>query len=34
MTEDKHYKKIKKQLETGLVFYFIVALMILAIVKY
>jgi len=33
MTEDEQYKRVKKQLETGLVFYFIVALMILAIVK-
>jgi len=33
MSEHEQYKKIKKQLETGLVFYFIVALMILAIVK-
>jgi len=33
MSEHEQYKKIKKQLETGLVFYFIVALMVLAIVK-
>jgi len=33
MTEDEQYKKVKKQLETGLVFYFIVALIILAIAK-
>ena len=33
MEQNKQYKRVKKQLETGIVFYFILALMILAIIK-
>ena len=33
MNNNKEYKRIKKQIETGVLFYFILALMLLAIVK-
>lgn len=33
MKQNKQYERVKKQLETGVVFYFILALMLLAIVK-
>ena len=33
MKENKQYQKVKKQLEIGILFYIILALMLLAIVK-
>jgi len=33
MKQNKQYKRVKKQIETGVVFYFVLALMLLAIVK-
>ncbi len=33
MKENKQYQKVKKQLETGILFYIVLALMLLAIVK-
>lgn len=33
MKQNKQYEKVKKQLETGVIFYIILALMLLAIVK-
>ena len=33
MKQNKEYLRIKKQIETGVLFYFILALMLLAIVK-
>jgi len=33
MKQNKQYKIVKKQLETGVVFYIVLALMLLAIVK-